>query len=92
MARTLLELRSHAVGIPFFADEPVFSLPDYIDQLVSVIQKRRPEVMPEVSRMQAFVKENLYPVYSKIPTAFCHGDYHAINIIWGEKCINALID
>ena len=92
MAETLLELRKSSAGIPFFADEPVFSLPSYIDQLVSVIQKRRLGVMPEVGRMQAFVKETLYPVYTELPTGFCHGDYHAINIIWGEKRINALID
>jgi homoserine kinase type II len=92
MAETLLELRKSSAGIPFFKDEPVFSLPAYIDQLVSAIQKRRPEVMKDVGGMQAFVKEKLYPVYNELPTGFCHGDYHAINIIWGEKRINALID
>jgi homoserine kinase type II len=42
--------------------------------------------------MHSFVRERLYPVYDRLSTGFCHGDYHAVNMIWSEKDVAALID
>ena len=42
--------------------------------------------------MKRHVDAALYPLYSRLPTGFCHGDYHAVNIIWGAATIHAVID
>lgn len=84
----LLRLRAAAP----LMDEPAFSLPSYIDHLIDAIRTNRPDVLPKAREMHLFVKEHLYPVYDRLPTAFAHGDFHAINIIWGNRGIAAVID
>jgi len=32
------------------------------------------------------------PVYEKLPVAFCHGDYHPLNVIWSANDIKGVID
>ena len=32
------------------------------------------------------------PMYEKLPVAFCHGDYHPLNIIWSTDDIKCVID
>ncbi len=32
------------------------------------------------------------PTYEKLPVAFCHGDYHPLNIIWSTNDIKCVID
>ncbi len=87
-AEFLLRLRKSAVDL----SQPVFSLPTYIDGLVESIRKNRPDVLPNVETMHAFVRKRLYPVYDRLPVCFCHGDYHAINIVWNANGIAAVID
>ncbi|MBF0386411.1 MAG: aminoglycoside phosphotransferase family protein [Candidatus Omnitrophica bacterium] len=84
----LLRLRNAAPAL----NEPVFSLPDYIEHLMPAIQKNRPEVLPKVNLIYEHVKKHLFPVYSALPVCFAHGDLHAINIIWKEQGIAAVID
>jgi len=31
-------------------------------------------------------------VHDQLPSCFCHGDYHPLNIIWSERGIRAVID
>ncbi len=38
------------------------------------------------------MEKDFLPVYEKLPIAFCHGDYHPLNIIWSEKDIKCVID
>ncbi len=70
----------------------VFDLPGYIDGLWAVIRRRRPEVAQAFIPMMRHVEEHLYPCYRALPASFGHGDYHALNIIWGDTVINAVID
>lgn len=84
----LLSLRESA---PVLNELP-FSLPRYIDGLVAAIASHRVDVLPKVEEMHRFVRERLYSVYDNLPTAFSHGDYHVINVIWGERKIEAVID
>ncbi len=73
-------------------DKPIFSLPAYINQLCKTIRQNRPGIYANIRPMFQYVQENLYPVYDRMPVCFSHGDYHALNIIWQEKSIAAVID
>ncbi len=92
MADILLKLRTASLSVPECAQKDTFMLPAYIDKLVSVIKTRRPEISSTINKMHSFVRERLYPVYDRLPTGFCHGDYHAVNMIWGQKDAVTLID
>jgi len=32
------------------------------------------------------------PAYEKLPVAFCHGNYHPLNVIWSTDNIKCVID
>jgi homoserine kinase type II len=38
------------------------------------------------------LRGGFFEKYEKLPTAFCHGDYHPLNIIWSENGIASVID
>ncbi|NTV29125.1 MAG: aminoglycoside phosphotransferase family protein [Candidatus Omnitrophica bacterium] len=92
MADLLIRLRQAAHKLPSVSNETVFSLPHYIDGLMRAVKLNRPDIMPRVQNMYDFARQNLYPVFASLPSGFCHGDYHPVNIIWKERGIAALID
>ncbi len=73
-------------------DKPFFSVTGFVDDLMDSIRRHDPRLLPEVSPIYEFLLERLYPVIDAIPMAFCHGDPHPLNTIWGENCINSVID
>ncbi|MBF0485217.1 MAG: aminoglycoside phosphotransferase family protein [Candidatus Omnitrophica bacterium] len=88
----LTALHFASQGIPFFKSTDSFSLPAYIDELMGVIRKRRRDVVSQIDAIYSYVQKYLYPVYIDLPTGFCHGDYHPVNIIWQDKAMAAVID
>jgi homoserine kinase type II len=40
----------------------------------------------------AFLENGFMGVHDTVPVAFCHGDYHPLNIIWSAQGIQAVID
>ena len=90
VGRFLIDL--HAATRGWEKDEPPFSLPGYIDRLMVDIGRRDPQLLPKVEPLYDAVRERLYPVIDDIPLAFCHGDPHPLNTIWGETGINTVID
>ena len=42
--------------------------------------------------LPVFWKKILCLAYEKLPVAFCHGDYHPLNIIWSADDIKCVID
>jgi len=88
LADFLLELRVNSSDTQ---DETPFLLSKYI-----------PKVMHSIHHKNAALYEDLLPITRELapflesepgfPMAFCHGDYHPQNIVWGDHCINAVID
>jgi len=92
MAQVLLELRRAAQGLPdAYAAQP-FSILRYIDTLTAQIRIREPAVFEKLVPVLSFLKERLAPVHDLLPLAFCHGDYHPLNMIWSEDGLRAVID
>jgi len=91
LARFLLELRlvSQQAGLD---PGTVFSLPDYADALLARIADHRSDLLPRLEPIRAQLVDRLWPRYDGLRVAFCHGDYHPLNVIWGGQEIRAVID
>lgn len=63
----------------------------YIPDLVRTIQAHYPDrigqIEPIVLHLQPFLTH-----YPEFPVAFCHGDFHPLNILWGRNDIVGVID
>jgi homoserine kinase type II len=92
LANFLIELRQKAQGIPFFLYDEVFSIKKYVHTLTAQIQKREQNILPAVQSVVAFLERDFMKAYDLLPTAFCHGDYHPLNIVWAKDDIQAVID
>jgi homoserine kinase type II len=92
LSRFLIELKETSGGLPYFSLDERFSITTYIFVLVSRIEKHAPALMPRVGRALAFLEKEFLGVHDALPVGFCHGDYHPLNIIWGESDIRSVID
>ncbi len=92
LAKFLIDLREKSKDIPFFNPQRSFSLKDYIDRLVGHVKMYKTSLREEVVGVMDFLEKEFMPSYAKLPVAFCHGDYHPMNIIWSEDDIHCVID
>ena len=88
----LIGLKEKSPGLPYFSPEERFSIVAYIRTLNSQIEQHAPALMPRVGRVIAFLEREFMGVHDALPVGFCHGDYHPLNIIWGERDIRSVID
>jgi homoserine kinase type II len=92
LADFLIELRRKSENLPFFNPGKVFSLKDYVHKLIREINLYNKDIKAKIKDIESFLEKDLMPVYEKLPAAFCHGDYHPLNIIWSADDIKCVID
>jgi homoserine kinase type II len=92
LSRFLIDLREKSRGIPYFSLEDRFSIGNYIYTLVRQMDKHVPALMPRIAPVLGFLEKAFMSVCDRLPARFCHGDYHPLNIIWGEKNLLSVID
>jgi len=92
MADFLIELRNKSGDLPSFFSLASFSIKDYIYDLISKIETNEPEVFSKILPVILFLEKRFMKVHDMLPVAFCHGDFHPLNIIWSPGAINAVID
>lgn len=92
MARFLCDLSRHAVNLSHDRAVPPFSLKHYILTLENQMQQHDPDVARRVAPILDFLRPSFMAHYDSLPTAFCHGDYHPLNVIWQGDAIAAVID
>lgn len=71
---------------------PRFSIGSYAENRMKVWRTRHPERTKKLEDSFARLKETFLPMHDQLPVAFCHGDYHPLNIVWGEGAIQSVID
>jgi homoserine kinase type II len=49
-------------------------------------------IKDEINDIARFLEKDFMPAYEKLPIAFCHGDYHPLNIIWSADNMKCVID
>jgi homoserine kinase type II len=92
LSRFLIGLKEKSPGLPYFSPEERFSIAAYIRTLLSRIEQYAPALVPRFGRVIAFLEREFMGVHDALPVGFCHGDYHPLNIIWGEHDIRSVID
>ena len=92
LADFLIELRRKSHGLPFFDPSKAFSLKDYVYKLIREINLYNKDIKDEIKDIAGFLEKDFMPTYEKLPVAFCHGDYHPLNIIWSADDIKCVID
>ncbi|SDK38508.1 homoserine kinase type II [Maridesulfovibrio ferrireducens] len=91
LAEFLCSLREHGKGKTFEKGAVPFDLLEYATTLVKTISEREPKVFERLEP----ICEKLFPEMEKfpsLPTAFCHGDFHPLNVLWKGKTVGAVID
>jgi len=92
LSRFLIALKEASRGLPFFSVEERFSIAAFIRTLLSRIERHAPALAPRVGPAIAFLEQGFMGIPDSLPAGFCHGDYHPLNIIWGESDIRSVID
>lgn len=92
LADFLIELRRETSGLPFIGSSKIFSLKDYVYKLIREINLYNKDIKNEIKDVAGFLEKDFMPAYERLPVAFCHGDYHPMNIIWSADDIKCVID
>lgn len=92
LAVFLIDLRRKSKSLPFQNPGNVFSLKDYIYKLIREINLYNKDIKDEIKNVARFLEKDFMPMYEKLPVAFCHGDYHPLNVIWSADNIKCVID
>lgn len=92
LAAFLIELRRKSQNLPFSDSRNVFSLKDYIYKLIREINLYNKNIKNEINDIAGFLEKYFMSAYEKMPVAFCHGDYHPMNVIWSANDIKCVID
>jgi homoserine kinase type II len=64
----------------------------FIRDLVRTLADREPDLLKKVQSAINFLETDFADTHDRLPSAFCHGDFHALNVIWGSAGIKAVID
>ncbi|MGM0568321.1 MAG: phosphotransferase, partial [Elusimicrobiota bacterium] len=72
--------------------ESSFSIKDYIYNITGAIKNHDYKYYHDFLRIQNYLESGFFMNYKKIPRAFCHGDFHPLNVIWKKDEIQAVID
>ena len=92
LARFLVDLSRHAKRLSHLQEMPFFSLRDYIIRLEQDIERHAPDAAPRFAPVFQFLRRSFMEAHDTLPAAFCHGDYHPLNVIWRGDAIAAVID
>jgi homoserine kinase type II len=92
LAAFLIELCRKSRKLSLVDSCNVFSLKNYVYKLVREINLYNKDIRKEINNVVCFLEKDFMPVYEKLPVAFCHGDYHPLNVIWTADDIKGVID
>jgi homoserine kinase type II len=88
----LLDLRDKARDLPIPEGEVPFSMIRFIRGMYDAMAGYNPETHGRMRRAFDFIEQEFAHLEGVIPTAFCHGDFHPLNVIWSNDGIKSVID
>ena len=92
MGEFLVKLGESSQNLPEGLATRPFSILDYVHTLLGQIRTREPVLFHRLAPVAAFLSDRLVPVHGNLPLAFCHGDFHPLNVIWAEASLAGVID
>lgn len=69
-----------------------FSIIRFINDFIRKLDAYRTDIRKELDPVLDYLEAEFFPVHDTLPRAFCHGDYHPLNVIWSEEDILSVID
>ena len=91
-AAFLIHLRAICSQNAMASNHSSFSIAAYCQRLVETFIDRHPHVAERFFPFMDHLQMQLFAIHDQLPTHFCHGDFHPLNIIWGERSIRVVID
>lgn len=91
LAEFLIALRSTG-KMPLFDPKKAFSLKNYVHKLIRNVATYQGDVQAGIGDTIDFLEKDFLTHYEKLPVAFCHGDYHPMNVIWRSDRLACVID
>ncbi len=88
MAQFLIEMHGAAKGITKDVSFSRFSIKAYIYKLFKDMEARHPKVLNQYLPVLEFLEKGFMTVHDTLPSGFCHGDFHPLNVIWGPSSAN----
>ncbi len=92
LARFLADMRRLSGGIPFGRPTRPFSIAEFTRDLMAKMARHAPGRAAAVQDVYDWLEASLFPAHDRLPVAFCHGDPHPLNVIWGKGGIRGVID
>jgi homoserine kinase type II len=74
-----------------FTEGP-FSIVHFIEDFVKKLEIYRPDLIEEIYPVLDFLSGDFFQTHDNLPQAFCHGDYHPLNVVWSADSILSVID
>ncbi|EGB15884.1 aminoglycoside phosphotransferase [Pseudodesulfovibrio mercurii] len=87
----LCRLREVSGTVREFDDEPPFVLEAYVNELLTLMAERRPDLHRDLIPVLPALAP-LFEAWPGLTTALCHGDFHPLNVIWHGRAAVAVID
>jgi homoserine kinase type II len=92
LADFIIKLRGTTSQAFFFSKGTPFSLKNYIKKFFIDLRKLNPELENDLKPVLCYLDKAFLTTHDSLPLAFCHGDFHPLNVIWGKSCMEAVID
>ncbi len=92
LARFLVSMKGLSAGTPSGDPARPFSVAGFIRDLMRRMKRHNPLQARAVEPAFLFLEGCFFPLSDHLPVAFCHGDFHPLNVIWGDDGIRAVID
>lgn len=91
-ARFIQDLFKVSENIGDHVQFKLFSLKNYIYKLFDEMKMNDRDIYNHFLPFLRFLEEGFMDAHDTLPTIFCHGDLHPLNIIWDNDNIKAVID
>lgn len=91
-AEFLLDMREKSVQLPHFHEDKSFSIKTFIYDLMEKIKSLNPELLSRLVPVVRFLETEFFSAHHEMPSTFCHGDFHPLNILWSERGMLSVID
>ncbi|HTZ41000.1 MAG TPA: aminoglycoside phosphotransferase family protein [Syntrophales bacterium] len=92
LARFLIDMKEKSEGIPCGSPGRPFSIAEFIVDLMMRMTRHNAAQATAAQSAYRHLTKHFLSAHDSLPVAFCHGDPHPINVIWGKDRIRAVID
>ena len=88
MADFLIRMRACSNG----NECKTFSIAGYAATRMQAWRAQHPVQAAGLDASFSSLQRRFFPIHDQLPVAFCHGDFHPLNVIWGAKEMRSVID